>query len=66
MKCPFKVNEFVIVKGYSKDDPNYKARVAAIYPEKEKIWIANYNMPFYGTISEIVPYDAVEKVMKLD
>jgi hypothetical protein len=46
MEFSFRINEVVIVKGYSKDDPNYKAWVATIYPEKDKIWIANLDMFF--------------------
>lgn len=62
MATEFSVNETVRVKGYPDDSPNALARVIAVYPDEEKIWIANLNMPFYGTISKKVLYDAVEKL----
>ena len=66
MKCPFEMYEIVIVKGYPKGDINHKAMIHGLYPEEGKVWIANGNMPFLGTLSEKVPYDAVEKVIKID
>jgi DNA-binding beta-propeller fold protein YncE len=40
---------------------NEYAVVKAVYPKDRKVWVANLNMPFSGTVSAIVPYDQVEK-----
>lgn len=56
-----KVNDYVRIKGMPKGDINEFARVLCIYPDG-RVWIANGNMPFSGTISKIVKPEEIEVV----
>ena len=60
----FAVNETVRVKGEKPDSINEFAVVKKVYADG-RIWIANMNMPFAGSISAIVEPDFVEKVIVL-
>ena len=57
----FEENEHVRVRGEHKGSINEFARILKIYDNGD-VWISNMNMPYLGTISEIVSIDRIDKV----
>ncbi len=60
----FKENDFVRLLDEPKNSINAMARIAAIY-EDGSVWIVNYNMPFCGTISEILTKEEAQKTLEV-
>jgi glycine cleavage system H lipoate-binding protein len=60
MKMKIKVNDIVRIKGAPEGDINEFAKVKSVL--EDGVWISNLNQPFSGTISDIVPFEMVEKV----
>lgn len=56
----FERNEHVRVKGEPKGSIDEFARIQHIY-ENGDIWIVNGNMPYSGTISEIISADKIHE-----
>lgn len=54
------INDIVRIKKYPIGDINEKARVMGVYNTKKQVWISNLNMPFIGTVSEIVSWEDIE------
>lgn len=58
-----KINDSVRLYDFPKGHINEEARVVNIYPDKS-VWIANVNMPFCGTISEILTQKEFETLTR--
>ncbi len=56
----FARNDIVRVKSEKPGSINEFAIVKAVYTSG-KVWIANLNSPFAGTISDVVDLDTIEK-----
>jgi len=56
-----KVNDSVRLLDYPKEDINEYAKVKAVY-EDGRVWVANLNMPYMGTISKIVSKNEFERM----
>lgn len=57
----FKVHQIVRVKGEKPGSINEYAHVRAVYDDGT-YWIANLNMPFSGSISEVVTEQEIERI----
>ena len=57
----FEMNEEVRVVGEKPGSRNEYAVIRGIY-ENGTYWIANMNMPYQGTISDVVSVNKIEKV----
>ena len=52
-----------VLRVEDENHPNAYARVVTIY-EDGRVWVTNLNMPYMGTISEIVKDYQIQKVEK--
>ena len=59
----YKVNDHVRLLKYPSDSINSHARIVHIYSDK-RVWLANENMPYSGTISMIVTPDYMQQFTK--
>jgi hypothetical protein len=59
-----KEGDVVRLLEYPEGHINEEAKVKTIYPDKS-VWIANTNMPFMGTISDIVSKERFERMTGL-
>jgi len=57
----FEFNEIVIIKQYKDCEYNREGRVKQVFPDGT-YWVANLNMPFMGTVSDIFTADELEKI----
>lgn len=57
----YKEGDHVRLVEYEADDPNAYAKINCIYPDGS-ICLVNANMPFMGTINEIVSKDKFHKM----
>lgn len=59
----FKVNDFVVIKGLSKSNPNHQARIVKVEHLKGKppyhirYRVSNMNQPFCGTLCNILMWE---------
>jgi len=65
MKHQLRVNDVVVFKNEPEDSINYAAKVNYIYAN-DNVWVANLNMPFAGTISEIFSPEQLEEIIDWD